>query len=59
MKDLHRQQMLRKWKEKGGEKDRWKDYIKRDLERVGVKRRTTVKDRRSWRLLIENAVREK
>ena len=27
--------------------------------RVGVESRTTVKHRRSWRLLIENVVREK
>ena len=32
--------------------------MKRDLERVGGEWRTTAKDRRSWRLLIENAVRE-
>ena len=37
---------------------RWEDYVKRDLERVGGERRTTVKGRMSWRLLIENALRE-
>ena len=31
---------------------------KRDLERVRGEWRTTAKDRRSWRLLIENVVRE-
>ena len=38
---------------------RWEDCIKRDLERVGGKWRTTEKDRRSWRMLIKDAVREK
>ena len=32
--------------------------VKRDLERVGGEWRTTAKDRRSWRLAIENTVRE-
>ena len=35
------------------------DRRKRYLERIGEQRRTTAKDRRNWRLLIENAVREK
>ena len=38
---------------------RWEDCVKRDLERMGGQRSTTAKDRRSCRLLIENAVREK
>ena len=37
----------------------WESCVKRDLERVGGEWRTTAKDRRSWRLLIENAVSEK
>ena len=37
---------------------RREDGVKRDLERVGGEWRTTAKDR-SWRLLVENAVREK
>ena len=36
----------------------WEDCVKRDLERVGGEWRTTAEDR-SWRLLIENVVREK
>ena len=38
---------------------RWEDCVKRDLERVGGEWRTTAKDRRSWRLVMENAVRRK
>ena len=38
---------------------RWEDCVKRDMERVGGELRRTTKDRRSWRLLIENVVREK
>ena len=34
------------------------DCIKRDLERVGEEWRTRATDRRNWRLLIENVVRE-
>ena len=37
---------------------RWEDCVKRDLERVGGEYRTTAKDRRSWRLVIEDVVRE-
>ena len=37
----------------------WEDSIKRDLGRVGGEWRTTAEDRSSWRLLIENVVREK
>ena len=37
---------------------RWEDCVKRDLERMGGEWRTTAKDRRSWRMVIENAVRE-
>ena len=38
---------------------RWEDCVKRGLERVGGEWRRTAKDRRSWRLVIEDAVREK
>ena len=38
---------------------RRQDCVKRDLERVGGEWRTTAKDRRSWRLVIQNTVREK
>ena len=54
--------MPRKRMEKGGEEERECDggggeYGKRYLESVGEKWKTTAKDR-SWRLLIENGVRE-
>ena len=42
---------------KGDEEDR--EWVKGHLERVGGEWRTTAKDRRSWRLLIENVVKEK
>ena len=42
---------------KAGEED--KKCIKRDLGRVGGEWRTTPRDRRSWRLLIETVVRGK
>ena len=54
-------QMPRKWREKEGKgkpRMQWEDCVKRDLERVGGEWRTTAEDR-SWRLLIENVVREK
>ena len=49
-----------KWKRRQRiPRKRWEDCVKRGLERVGRKCRTTAKDRRSWRLLIENVVRIK
>ena len=33
--------------------------VTRDLERVGGEWRTTARDRRSWRVLTDNAMREK
>jgi len=52
--------MLRKWREKEAKKteNAMEDCVKRDLERVGGEWRTTAKDRSSWRLLIENTVKE-
>jgi len=50
--------MPRKWKE-ARKTENVTDCVMRDLERVGGEWRTTAKDRRSWRLLIKNAVREK
>ena len=44
---------------RGRPRMRWEDWVKRDLERVGGEWRTTAKDRRSWRLVTENVVREK
>ena len=44
---------------RGRPRMQWEDWVKRDLERVGGEWRTTARDRRSWRLLIKNAVREK
>ena len=38
---------------------RLEDYVKRHLERVGGEWKITTTYRRGWRLLIENAVREK
>ena len=38
---------------------RWENCVKRDLERVGGERRTTAKDRRSWRLDGELGERSK
>ena len=38
---------------------RWEDCVKRDLERVGDEWSTTAKDIGTWRLLIEDTVREK
>ena len=35
------------------------DCIKRDLERIGEKRRKRATDNRNWRLLIENVMIEK
>ena len=49
----------------GGEKEARKteivmgDCIKRDLERLGEELRKRATDRRNWRLLKENVVREK
>ena len=37
---------------------RWKDGVKRDLEREGGEWRTTANDRRNWKLLIDNLVRK-
>ena len=34
-------------------------WVKRDLEKVGEGWRTRATDRKNWRLLIENVVREK
>ena len=34
------------------------DCVKRDLERVGGEWRISIRDRRNWRLLIENVMRE-
>ena len=54
-----------KYPESGGKRGRvrrrmrWEDCVKRDIESVGGEWRTTAKYRRSWRLVIENAVREK
>ena len=42
---------------RGRPRMRREDSVKRDLERVGGEWRTRAEDRRSWRLLIENAVR--
>ena len=52
--------MPRKWREKEARKteNAMGGCVKRDLERVGGEWRTTAKDRRSWRLVIENAVKE-
>ena len=36
----------------------WEDSIKRDLEREGGEWRTTAKDRKKLRLLIENILRK-
>ena len=45
---------------KRGEEDRGRaDGVKRDLGRVGREWRTTAKYRRSWRLVIEKALRER
>ena len=33
---------------------RWEDCVNRGVERVGGEWRTTAKDRRSWRMLVEN-----
>ena len=38
---------------------RWEECAGKDLERVAEEWRTTAKDRKSWRLVIENVVREK
>ena len=35
------------------------DCVGRDLERVGAEWRTGAADRRNWRLLMENVVRER
>ena len=43
---------------RGRPRMRWEDCVKRELERVGEEWRTTAKDRRSWRLVKENVVRE-
>ena len=43
----------------GRPKMRRKDCVTRDLGRVGGEWRTTAKDRRSWRLLLETIVRKK
>ena len=61
MKNWQREQMPRKWREKGGEEDRKCDgrTALREIGRVGEEWRTTATYRRSWRLLIENIVREK
>ena len=51
--------------ERGGEKEVRKtenvmeDCVERDQERVGGEWRTTATDRRSWRLVMDNTVREK
>jgi len=38
-------------------KMQWEDFVKRGLVSLGGEWRTTAKDRRSWRLLLENIVR--
>ena len=50
--------MLRKWRGKGGEENVMGGLREEGSGKMGGETRTTVKDR-SWRLLIENAVREK
>ena len=52
--------MPRNWRGNGGEEDpelRW-DCIKIDIERVGEEWDKII-DRRNWRLLTKNVVREK
>ena len=50
--------------ESGGDKEarktrmRWKDCVRRDLERVGGQGRTTTADLGSWRPVIEDLMRE-
>ena len=58
MKNRQREQMPIKWRKKQARKSE-EDCVKRDLEKLGGEWRTTAKDRRSWRLVMENSVREK
>ena len=60
MKNWQREQKTGKWRGNGGEEDRTCDgvCIKIDLERVGEEWEKLI-DRRNWRLLTENVVREK
>ena len=44
---------------RGRPKMRWADWVKRDLERVKGEWRTTTKGISSWRMLIENSLRDK
>ena len=44
---------------RGRPRTRREECVKRELEIVGGEWRTAAKDRRRWRLLIENVVREK
>ena len=59
MKNWQREQIYRKWRGNGGEEDRNCDgvCIKHDLE-MGDEWKKMI-DRRNWRLLTENVVREK
>ena len=59
MKNWQREQMPRKYRGNAGEEDRnCEDCIESDLERVGEECKKMI-DRRNWRLLTENVVREK
>ena len=60
MKNWQREQMLRRWRGKEGKEDRNYDggLLTRDLEREGEMEKSAT-DRRNWRLLTENAEREK
>ena len=49
----------RRKRRRGGPRLLWEDCIKRDLDRVAEERNARAKDRRNWRLLIDNTVREK
>ena len=61
MKNWQRDQMSRKWMGIGSEEDQNcdGDCIESDIERVGEECKTLPIERRYWRMLTENVVKEK